>query len=216
MLRPAEPEFSSEPVMGWRAWRLRRTEEGALRIAPATPRADWEPGVAQKATCTGAHTRMYLVFNPELVSEHRSPEVGCTCGFHAVADPRRLRRAGGPVTVVGLAAMWGRVIEHSRGWRAEFIYPARLRLVCSTCLRAGLLPAVPDRVLERDGILRPVCAEHATRASAVGHRLAVEPIQSELLNTYGVELLPVELLDVADDPPLGPLARLIRGLDRRR
>ena len=189
-------DHGTEPIEGWRAWRLHRNQDGALRIAPTTPRADWEPGVQIHATCSGSHTRLYMVFNPELETQHRSPEPGCTCGVHAMKEPQRLRRArpGKMAGVIGTISMWGRVIEHTRGWRAEFAYPARLRLVCVWCLWNGSLPGIPDHVLDHGGSLLPVCGQHVNEPRAVGTRLEARPLENEMLDTYGVELLPVELL----------------------
>jgi hypothetical protein len=189
-------EHSVEPIEGWRAWRLRRTDDGALRIAPTTPRPDWQPGAQIHATCSGSHTRLYMVFNPELQAQHRSPEPGCTCGVHAMKQPLRLRRSrpGKKAGVIGTISMWGRVIEHTKGWRAEFAYPARLRLICVWCLWNGQLPGIPDHVLDHGGSLLPVCAEHVGEPRAVGTWLEARPVENEMLDTYGVELLPVELL----------------------
>jgi hypothetical protein len=193
---PPPPEHSTEPIQGWRAWRLHRPG-GDLRIAPTTPRADWEPRVAIHATCSGAHTREYMVYNPELAAFHRSPEPGCTCGVHAMKDPRRLRRSrpGRNAGVIGTIAMWGRVIEHTKGWRGEFAYPARMRLICVWCLWSGRLPGIPEAVLDRDGWLRPVCGAHRAHPQATGEELAVHPLEQEMLDTYGVDLLPVDVLD---------------------
>jgi hypothetical protein len=205
-----EAEHRTEPVLGWRAWRLRRID-GDLRIVPTTPRSAWEPRVAIHATCSGSHTREYMVYNPELVKFHRSPEPGCTCGIHAIMDPARLARSGRAAAVVGRVAMWGRVIEHAKGYRAEFAYPSRLRLVCSWCLWYGRLPGIPDRVFERGGELRPACRAHATRPAAVGDRLDVDTVQQELLDTYGVEVLPAEAFRPLDEArPVDPITRLLR------
>ncbi len=189
-------DHSAEPIEGWRAWRLHRAEDGDLRIAPTTPRPDWEPGVPIHATCSGAHEREYMIYNPELAAFHRSPEPGCTCGVHAMKDPRRLRRSrpGKSAGVIGTVAMWGRVIEHTKGWRAEFAYPARLRLICVWCLWNGALPGLPARVLERGSDLLPVCDGHVGEPKAVGRALELMTVQNAMLDTYGVELLPEELL----------------------
>ncbi|HZD18912.1 MAG TPA: hypothetical protein VE669_12295 [Actinomycetota bacterium] len=217
MLNPArfpEAEHQTEPILGWRAWRLHRIGPD-LRIVPTTPRPPWEPRVAIRASCTGAHTRLYLVFNPELAPQHRSPMPGCTCGIHAIKDPARLTRSGRTAAVVGRIAMWGRVIEHTRGWRAELAYPSRLRLVCSWCLWYGRLPAIPERVFERAGVLRPACAEHAARPGAVGTTLEVGEVQQELLDAYGIEPLPVEAFRPLDESrPVGALTRLLQAFDR--
>lgn len=217
MLNPArspEVEHQTEPILAWRAWRLHRTDAG-LRIVPTTPRSAWEPGVAIHATCSGAHTREYLVYNPELVATHRSPMPGCTCGVHAIKDPARLARSGRTAAVVGRVAMWGRVIEHSKGYRAEFAYPSRLRLVCCWCLWYGRFPATPDRVFERGGVLRPSCPGHATRPAAFGDVLDVHDVQQRLLDVYGVEPLPAEAFRPLDERrPADAITRFLRAFDR--
>jgi hypothetical protein len=211
-----EAEHTTEPILGWRAWRLSRAEEG-LRIVPTTPRSAWEPRVAIHATCSGSHTREYMVYNPELAKFHRSPEPGCTCGVHAIKDPARLARSGRTAAVVGRVAMWGRVIEHTKGYRAEYAYPSRLRLACSWCLWYGRLPAIPDRVFDHGGILRPSCAGHAGRPAAVGTLLDVDAVQQEMLDTYGVESLPAEAFRALDESrPADLVTRVLRVFERRR
>ncbi len=211
-----EAEHSTEPILGWRAWRLQELE-GGLRIVPTTPRSAWEPRVAIHATCSGSHTREYMIFNPDLAKFHRSPEPGCTCGIHALKDPSRLARSGRTAAVVGRVAMWGRVVEHTKGYRAEFAYPSRLRLVCSWCLWYGRLPAIADRVFEHGGTLRPSCAAHADRPAAVGTVLDVEEVQQRMLDTYGVESLPAESFRPLDeDRPADMVTRILQAFERRR
>lgn len=61
------------------------------------------------------------------LSEHMAPDADCTCGFYAFKTLEDVRAQFGWYGVVlGQIAMWGRVIEHTMGWRSQFIYPLRL------------------------------------------------------------------------------------------
>lgn len=192
-------DVDRDAILAFRAWRLVWDDaEQAPRLAPTTPRPWWPPKAAPAATCSGSHTRLYMVFDPT-ATPHRSPDAGCTCGWHAVHDPSTLVRPGGPAAVIGQVSLWGQVIEHAKGWRAEFAYPARLRLVCSRCARTGRWPAEPAIVARRDAELVPACAAHAALELAPGtDGEPARPIQAALLDAYAVELLPVEALPSAD------------------
>ena len=211
-----EAEHQTEPMLGWRAWRLGRTDEG-LRIVPTTPRSAWEPRVAIHATCSGAHTREYMVYNPELaaiaskprarmhVRDPRDQGPGAPGAFGPVRGRRRPRRDVG-----------------SRD-RAHEGLSRRVRLSLATsarvlwCLWYGRLPAVPDRVFERGGELRPACEAHRKRPAAVGTPLEVDQVQQELLDTYGIEPLPVESFHAVDERhPAGLITRVLRVFDRAR
>jgi hypothetical protein len=205
-------ETSTEPIGGWRAWRIVRLADGGLRLAPTTPRPHWEPGRAPAATCSGSHTRLYFVLD-QTAEPHRSPDKYCTCGYHATKDPARLVRPGGPAGAIGLVSMWGRVIEHANGWRAEHIYPARFRLTCPWCVRIGAWPAEPATVAMAGDDVVPLCAEHRHRTRRVRSWSTPEEVQALLLDSYGVEVLPIELLPPADRKPL---TSLVRTIDRRR
>jgi hypothetical protein len=92
-----------------------------------------------------------------------------------------------------------------------------MRLVCSWCLWYGRLPAIPDRVFEHGGVLRPACAEHAGRPAAVGTLLDVDQVQQELLDLYGIELLPAESFRPLDERrPNDMITRILRAFDRGR
>ena len=160
-----EPPFSIEPVLGWRVWRLVRVR-GRLALRSLTHDSVWMPDESMHATCG------------RLSSGHRSPAEGCTCGLYATSTPEALARARvfNPGTgVVGAIAMWGRVVEHGRGARSEFAYPARLRLVCGSCLAQGSGAVAPVEVVESGGGLVPFCRKHLGRPARtdgqrVGHR----------------------------------------------
>ena len=77
------------------------------------------------------------------------------------------------VSAVGTVALWGRVIEHERGWRAEFAYPDRLTLVCVVCLQQGSGAGEPAFVVAEPVATGPypavaVCRDHAASVTAGG------------------------------------------------
>ncbi len=177
-----DPPLSIEPVLGWRAWTLRRVG-GVLTLGSLTRPDTWPPGEVMEARCT----------------RHREATVpiqGCTCGLYAAATPKDLAHAGvlgTSVSVVGAIAMWGTVVEHQRGARSGFAYPARLRLVCGPCLYAGAGAVDPVRVFDRGGALAALCKEH--ESSVGGSAEPADEVQAELLATYGVEVMPIERID---------------------
>jgi hypothetical protein len=176
---PADPPLSLEPVLGWRAWRLQRIG-GVLTLCSLTRPDGWPPKEPMDAKC----------------ANHRGtsvPNQGCTCGLYAAATPEDLARSRmlNPDTcVVGAIAMWGTVVEHERGARSRFAYPARLRLVCGPCLAAGAGAVDPKSVVDTAGALKAVCARH--RKGITGTSSLADHVQLELLSTYGVDLMPIE------------------------
>jgi len=122
-----------------------------------------------------------------------TPNQHCTCGLYAAASPEDLGRSGmfsGATSVVGAIAMWGTVVEHARGARSRFAYPARLRLVCGPCLGAGDGAVDPVSVIGASGTLQVVCRAH--RRGIAGPARPAADVQSELLSTYSVDLLPID------------------------
>ena len=114
------PDYAS-PVSGWRTWRV--DDSGAeARLRSVVRSTAWPVGEAMIAECPSGNVA------------HRPPGPGCRCGIHAARDvagaamhaeiPSREREP----LAVGLAALWGRVVEGTRGWRASAAYPEALYL----------------------------------------------------------------------------------------
>jgi hypothetical protein len=68
-------------------------------------------------------------------SDHAAPREDCACGIYAARDPAAilsyLRGRDEPATVarvLGRVQLWGRVIEHEAGWRAERARPLEVWL----------------------------------------------------------------------------------------
>jgi hypothetical protein len=167
--------LSLEPVLGWRDWRLTWVD-GELRLQAMASPDTWAPHEAPSARC--------------LISGHpETPGAWCTCGYHSACSVEALAGAGvfgRGVSVIGAIAMWGTVIEHAQGARSTHAYPARLRLVCSPCLRTGSI-VDPVTVVPTSPLL-PLCDRH-WRSQGEGH-LSARAVEAELLANYGVELLP--------------------------
>jgi hypothetical protein len=180
---PIQRSATHEPIIAWRAWTLTGRLDGSrLRLRPvAGRRLPWPPMRAARATCKNG--RM-----------HRAPDLACSCGLHGTHDVDPLRRTKNP-TVVGTVALWGRVIEHDLGYRAEFAYPQRLGLVCLLCFwQHHVRGTRPDRVaIIAGGRMLPLCQRHVSTATDYGLRarrlLDAAEVQERLQGTYAVERL---------------------------
>jgi hypothetical protein len=115
-------------VEGWRAWRvnLEPPRFGTVpKLLSATYNYWWTPRVKARAECAKCT-------DPDPKSDRHVPGTHCTCGFYSAKSLTHLRSMGyhsysqgsQHTSVVGQLANWGRVIEGSQGWRAEFAYPA--------------------------------------------------------------------------------------------
>jgi hypothetical protein len=174
-----------EPVVAMRTWALGwRARALAPSLLPVFARGrPWPAREPARAVC--ARRRGHVV-----------PEVGCFCGLHATNDEGRLRRTRSPA-VLGTVAMWGRIVEHQRGYRAEIAYPQRLRLTCFLCFIERGLEADPPALVARlaRGRLIPLCERHLAMARRYGLPLAevlpASRVERALLDAYAVDPLAV-------------------------
>jgi hypothetical protein len=110
-----------EAMRAWRIWRVARGPSGAHRLRSLTTAAEWPPDDKLEAACDAGHP---------------APELGHTCGVYAVIDEAALARWAlerGPILgeiAVGEVDLWGKVIKHERGWRAQYAYPHSFFVVC--------------------------------------------------------------------------------------
>ena len=96
---------------------------------------------------------------------------------------------GRDVTVIGSVSMWGTLIEHESGLRAELAYPDRLRLICGECWRAGAFSPDVVGVSETSrGTLLALCDRHAR--GSTDPEPGPETLERELLSAYAVDPLP--------------------------
>lgn len=173
-----------EPINAWRTWTLAGSRRGdEVHLLPiAGDGRPWPARTPASASCTRHRS-------------HRRPEPNCTCGFYAMHGPDPLRRTRDPA-VLGTVALWGRVVEHALGFRAELAYPQRLRLICYLCfsLWGTRFPSECAHVIRhRGGRMVPLCEPHLELSRRYGYRiprlLEARPVEQALLATYAVDLL---------------------------
>lgn len=67
--------------------------------------------------------------------DHGVPGEGCTCGLYSAKTQKHLMGMGyrkydaertGQFRVMGEVSLWGKIVEGTQGWRAEFGYPRNL------------------------------------------------------------------------------------------
>lgn len=90
---PEEALWSPDPIVGFR-WSINSMHE--------------EPYTGSRAFCRQG----------DYHSAAKVPMWGCRCGYYAM---KRFDSGDGPLGVV--VFMWGRVIEHDRGYRSEYMRP---------------------------------------------------------------------------------------------
>lgn len=109
------PDYIS-PIVAYRAWQLDAT--GLKSLCGEL----WHPGHQLAARCrTSVRTNDHYV--------HNAPQMNCTCGIYAAKSHDDLTRAGyAGFEIHGEVYLWGTVVEHERGWRAEYAFPKELFL----------------------------------------------------------------------------------------
>ena len=120
------PDSYIEPFVAYRAWNWNSEGIASLNGAP------WTPKVAFEATCHSRDDWKWLVASATTdetrkwlqSKEHYVPNENCTCGMYAGINMRHLidinyiQRG-----IHGEVHLWGRLMRHTLGWRAQFAYP---------------------------------------------------------------------------------------------
>lgn len=180
-----------EPIRAWRGLRL-CAERATVHLAPLNGQYGiFKP--EDRAICHAANDYLcrltysaYANARYNLPVRHEAPGTNCDCGFYAVKDESGCQ--GGLHAEVDL---YGRVIEHDYGYRAEY-----QRVMCVVipreryCAGGFLCDQPPEMVAWKgDGTMLTTCAEHAAsfeRAATLGRiasRLGVEVRWAEAVNS---------------------------------
>src|SRR5438128_10968600 len=117
------PDYIS-PVVAYRVWQW---DDAGIRSLNGER---WHPGKPLAAGCRIVSRHAEVV-----QGTHDTPQADCTCGIYATQSPEHLHRTGYDLRgICGAVWLWGTVVEHKFGWRAQFAYPK------SFCLTSDTLP----------------------------------------------------------------------------
>jgi hypothetical protein len=113
---PLPPQSQREPILAYRAWRISNDT-----LQSCTCDCLWDPRKRMEAYCNRNVRHRWV------------PSWDCQCGFYGYKSEEALAASGyvsmqSGETVQGRVALWGRVIDHELGYRAERAYPQLLYL----------------------------------------------------------------------------------------
>lgn len=109
------PDYVS-PIVGYRAWRWKATGLQSLNGQP------WLPGQPLEARCGPPAGTIASADTGH--SPNELPHLDCTCGVYAAKNLEHLREIDYErLGIHGEVHLWGTVVEHRLGWRAQFAYP---------------------------------------------------------------------------------------------
>ena len=118
---PAIPDYIS-PIVGYRVWNWDAIGLWSLNGER------WFPDRALASKCPRA--------------DHEPPTDDCSCGVYAAKNYQHLRKiADIKCRVHGEVYLWGTVVEHKLGYRAQYAYPKSL-----------VLPPIIDPRLDPSGL----------------------------------------------------------------
>jgi hypothetical protein len=116
------PDYIS-PLVGYRVWTWDTT--GLKSLCGER----WHPSQSLAARCRASAVVGPVVGRSEAADAHDAPQEKCTCGIYAVKTLHHFRSAGYErYGIHGEVYLWGTVVEHELGYRAQFAYPKNLYL----------------------------------------------------------------------------------------
>jgi hypothetical protein len=89
----------------------------------------WLPGKPLSAACGIALSRTIAGRAEHGYVTHEAPHEDCTCGVYSAKSLDHLRTFGYmQYGIYGEVWLWGTVVEHEAGWRAQYAYPKNFTL----------------------------------------------------------------------------------------
>jgi hypothetical protein len=138
----------------------------------------WPAGGPLRASCETTSRRLAAWVRRALSwssADHAAPRWGCQCGIYGLARPEdadaleasprpQRSRLADNWQVVGAVFLWGRVIQHDHGYRAEYARPVKL-LAASAAVDTPEGRSLMDAVSQRYEIQLVSDVEALTRAA---------------------------------------------------
>ena len=124
------------PIIAYRGWRVSGKNLFPLGVffpndRPGTKNEVFVPQKLMVAKCfhIESHSPFWSLFSPLCrKSDEKPPTDNCSCGIYAVKNLNNVvveyRDTWSDFPIIfGKVALWGKIIEHEKGYRAEFAYP---------------------------------------------------------------------------------------------
>ena len=135
------PDYIS-PIIGYRVWRW---DAAGLKSLNGKL---WSPGQPLAAVCRVAGRETFDGRAENAKNAPELPQTNCTCGIYAAKTFHHLCSVGyAKCGIHGEVYLWGTVVEHEQGFRAQFAYPKSL------ALPADLIPSDTKEMEARLGAL---------------------------------------------------------------
>lgn len=173
-----------EPVVALRSWYL--GENGLLL---SMNHKVWNPRVAMEAQCErrgapmGGFSDRVAV---EVPGQH-TPGEDCSCGIYAAKDVDLALSYFTGSCVIGEVYLWGKIIEGSRGWRAQFAYPKRL-----------YYQTIKPSILDFFGLDKEFPSYIAWQEYQKKRDEKIQETPAPTFADYGVELLPLGISEMKE------------------
>lgn len=182
---------SAEAIVGYRQW---HSEAGWLKSYRTTYWPWKEPLEAEHDREDFNYRRRMVAYGGEVPHYCDAPRVGCSCGIYALKNPDEL------TGVFGEVSLWGRVVQGSKGYRAQFAYPRKLWVTVPSFKPVETALRCVEEADERVRVEMETKAE-AVRTQYAEDYYAARLLADQLADNYGVS---VELHDPDQPHPFSP------------